>query len=97
MKKPNKSTKKQKRVADMVNHKTSGSGYFGIFGGRYVPEILINALDVIFAGLYVLVMLLKEDPLEHPNVQEQNLLQLELIIISVFIVVYVHLFVHSML
>lgn len=45
MKKPNKSTKKQERVPDMINHKTGGSGYFGIFGGRYVPEILINALD----------------------------------------------------
>jgi tryptophan synthase beta chain len=45
MKKPDKSTKKHKRSLDMRSHNARGSGYFGIFGGRYVPEILINALD----------------------------------------------------
>jgi tryptophan synthase beta chain len=45
MKKVKKRDRKQGDTFNPKYHKGYGSGYFGIFGGRYVPEILINALD----------------------------------------------------
>jgi tryptophan synthase beta chain len=45
MKKIKKRARKQGDTFNPKYHKGYGSGYFGIFGGRYVPEILINALD----------------------------------------------------
>jgi len=45
MKKDKKTHKKANNVFKRKGYKSRRDGHFGIFGGRYVPEILINALD----------------------------------------------------
>ena len=45
MKRDKKRFKKASDVFKQRGYKNCRDGYFGIFGGRYVPEILINALD----------------------------------------------------
>jgi tryptophan synthase beta chain len=45
MKKDKKRLKKEDDIFKQKGYKSSRDGYFGIFGGRYVPEILIDVLD----------------------------------------------------
>ena len=43
MKKDKKRLKKASDVFKQREYKSCRDGYFGVFGGRYVPDILINA------------------------------------------------------
>jgi len=52
MKKDKKRVKKQRNTLDLKGRKGRREGYFGVFGGRYVPEILINALEELESSYF---------------------------------------------